>query len=79
MSTSEVYREVALRSIQQSNTLEVLCYVSLTEVHAAEHPSWVPRWDVATQAFTYSLPTFLFNASAGIIPKLYAYLGRLSS
>ena len=45
MNTSDVYREVAVRSIRRYDSLGVLDYVDSTHARASEQPSWIPRWD----------------------------------
>jgi hypothetical protein len=44
-----VYREVALASIERTDSLEILSYVQQHELLASigpDFPSWIPRWDL---------------------------------
>ncbi|KAK6442553.1 hypothetical protein LTR95_001214 [Oleoguttula sp. CCFEE 5521] len=58
MTTLEVYRDVALRSIQR------------TSLDDLEFPSWILRWDLATVGGEPYFQPWLYNACAGRRPIL---------
>lgn len=66
--TSEIYREVAIRSVQQCSSLEIFDYAgsddSLKKL-SSDHPSWVPRWDLTDNYMPQPSASFLYDASAG--------------
>lgn len=57
-----VYREVAVQSIQLYGNLEVLCYAWETEPYDPLWPSWVPRWDICSGQGVPALTPFLYDA-----------------
>jgi hypothetical protein len=69
MSTLQVYRNMALRSIQEYHNLEVLSYAWLTNFPDTEYPSWIPRWDVPLIP-VIPLRSFLYDASLESEPRL---------
>lgn len=64
LTTTELYREVAVRSIAQYGSLEVLCHAGLQQVHEFESPSWVPRWDLPGLFQIHITPLYIYKASA---------------
>ena len=61
LSKRDVYRQVAIQSLQRYNNAEVLCYAWQTSHHDVSWPSWIPRWDI-----------YLFEENEMvIIPLLY--------
>ncbi|KAK1072171.1 hypothetical protein LTR74_002745 [Friedmanniomyces endolithicus] len=70
MTVAEVYREVAIRSIQRYNTLEVFWYVDSVPAVCSRYPSWIPRWDLAPEGTRHDIPSILYDASAGKYPVL---------
>ncbi|TKA70324.1 hypothetical protein B0A55_09631 [Friedmanniomyces simplex] len=70
MTASEVYREVAVRSIQQYNSLEVFWYVDSTPALCSLYPSWIPRWDLPSEGTRHDVPSILYDASAGEHPSI---------
>lgn len=69
-STSEIFLNVALASIQCDNTLEVLSYAWRSMDYDDASPSWVPRWDLTDKTCSSPLATFLYSA-AGISVSRY--------
>jgi hypothetical protein len=70
MSKLDVYRQVALYSIQHHRNLEVLNYAGHTDELAEYSPSWIPRWD--SNIFENPLSPFLYNAAQRLPPMLRA-------
>lgn len=64
MTTLEVYHEVAVRSIRQSGSLEILSYASPESARMSGQPSWIPRWDVDQNHLRNFTPPRHFAASA---------------
>jgi hypothetical protein len=69
MTTSEVYRQVALDSIQYYRNLEVMSYAWQTAHLNTSYPSWIPRRDIPIDDNTPLLP-FLYDAAQGTFPRL---------
>lgn len=65
MSTYEVYRKLAMQSLQQYQNLETLCYAWQTAHYSSSWPSWIPRWDIPNNHMTPILLPFLYNAARG--------------
>lgn len=63
MSTYEIYREVALQSLEQYQNLEVFCYAWQTQHHDVSWPSWIPRWTISNNWPNPILLPFLYAAS----------------
>jgi hypothetical protein len=71
MTIYEVYRQVALDSIQCYRNLEVLSYAWQTAHLDASYPSWIPRWDININDWTpRALLPFLYDAARGTFPIL---------
>jgi hypothetical protein len=70
MSTTEVYRQVALKSIQDYGSLDVMCYAWQTAHLDTCYASWIPRWDLTYWHKNTSILPFLYNATQGALPKL---------
>ncbi len=68
LAVAEVYREVAIRSIQRYNSLEIFWYVDSVPAVCSRYPSWIPRWDLAPEGTRHDIPSILYDASAGKYP-----------
>lgn len=62
----DVYREVALRSIRQDRSLEILS----VRCGDPDQPSWVPRWDVDVHPLNHQMWSSLYRASSDIPPMV---------
>lgn len=71
VSVYEVYHDVALQSMQQYNSLEVLCYAWQTARYSTSWPSWVPRWDIPNNQSVPVLLPFLYDAAGGLDPEYH--------
>ena len=69
-TTSEIYFEVAMRSIVQSRSLEILSYQWYGQPSAPAGQAWVPRWDVDCADLIDFLPTWQYNACQSITCEL---------
>jgi len=70
MSAKEVYRQVAVRSIQQYRNLTVLGNAWLDDT-SDDWPSWIPRWDRPGYSPRVGLQSdYNYNASGSIKPIL---------
>ncbi|KAK1817720.1 hypothetical protein LTR12_007921 [Friedmanniomyces endolithicus] len=67
-TVAKVYREVAIRSIQRYNTLEVFWYADSAPAVCSRYPSWIPRWDLPPEGTRHDIPSILYDASAGKYP-----------
>lgn len=65
MSTYDVYREVALRSVDQYQNLEVFCHAWQTAHWTSSWSSWIPKWDVPGSYQMPHLLPFLYKADFG--------------
>ncbi|CAI6337710.1 unnamed protein product [Periconia digitata] len=71
MTTGEVYRLVALESIQCYGNLEVLTYAWQPRSGQDLYPSWIPRWNpVNSQGHWTNLLPFLYDAAKDTTPVL---------
>ncbi|KAK1079868.1 hypothetical protein LTR33_006031 [Friedmanniomyces endolithicus] len=68
LAVAEVYREVAIRSIQRYNSLEIFWYVDSVPAVCSRYPSWIPTWDLAPEGTRHDIPSILYDASAGKYP-----------
>jgi hypothetical protein len=64
----EVYRNVALQSIYQYGSLEVLSYSWQTTSSREAWPTWVAKWDQRQEEASALLLPFLYQASLSTAP-----------
>lgn len=62
MTTLEVFREVAVRSIRHYGDLEVLGYAWNIAHQDLQWPSWIPRWDISNIRSVPKSQHILYNA-----------------
>ena len=63
LTTFEVYRDVALKSLHCYYSAEVLSYAWTTAHYDPAWPSWIPRWDINHRPMVARNFPHLYNAS----------------